>query len=154
MQLGFKAKASFPTNVLCYLCWATIICRYPYFIISRKGHCYDQYFQRFSRFPAKKLAFFLKTNVMIQFLQKVAAFQAKNANFFAKCLAFKKIVTSVPDNQTLKNSIWKDYFSAGRCEHLWGPYNFVRQWMSQLLTVFFSSRTGWPDEFVKRSPKI
>jgi hypothetical protein len=37
-----------------------------------------------SQFSAKKLAFFLNTNVMINFFQKLALFWVKNANFFAK----------------------------------------------------------------------
>jgi hypothetical protein len=38
----------------------------------------------FSQFSAKKLAFFSKTNVMINFFQSLALFWVKNANFFAK----------------------------------------------------------------------
>jgi hypothetical protein len=38
----------------------------------------------FSQFLAKKLAFFLNTNVMINFFQNLALFRVKNANFFAK----------------------------------------------------------------------
>jgi hypothetical protein len=38
----------------------------------------------FSQFPAKKLAFFLNPNVMINFFQILALFWVKNADFFAK----------------------------------------------------------------------
>jgi hypothetical protein len=38
----------------------------------------------FPPFSAKKLAFFLNTNVMINFFQNLALFWVKNANFFAK----------------------------------------------------------------------
>jgi hypothetical protein len=38
----------------------------------------------FSRFSAKKLAFFLNTNVMVNFYQNLALFSVKNANIFAK----------------------------------------------------------------------
>jgi hypothetical protein len=36
-----------------------------------------------SQFSAKKLAFFLITNVMLNFFQNLALFWVKNANFFA-----------------------------------------------------------------------
>jgi hypothetical protein len=47
---------------------------------------------------AKKLAFFTKTNVMINFLQNLALFWEKNANFFVDFLSknILKIITSVP----------------------------------------------------------
>jgi hypothetical protein len=38
----------------------------------------------FSQFLSKKLAFFLNTNVVINFFQKFAMFWVKNANFLAK----------------------------------------------------------------------
>jgi hypothetical protein len=38
----------------------------------------------FCKFSAKKLAFFSKTNVMIQFVHNLALFWVKNANFFAE----------------------------------------------------------------------
>jgi hypothetical protein len=38
----------------------------------------------FSQFSAKKLAFFLNTNVMIKNLHNLALFSVKNANFFAE----------------------------------------------------------------------
>jgi hypothetical protein len=38
----------------------------------------------FSQFSAKKLAFFLITNVAINFFQNLALFRVKNANFIAK----------------------------------------------------------------------
>jgi hypothetical protein len=52
----------------------------------------------FRQFLAKKLAFFSKTNVMIQILHNLALFQVKNANFFAKNFGenILKIITSVP----------------------------------------------------------
>jgi hypothetical protein len=36
----------------------------------------------FSQFSAEKLAFFLNTNVMINFFQNLALFRVKNAKFF------------------------------------------------------------------------
>jgi hypothetical protein len=41
----------------------------------------------FRKFSAKKLAFFFKTNVLIQILQKLAVFRIKNANFCHNLLA-------------------------------------------------------------------
>jgi hypothetical protein len=41
-------------------------------------------FGDFSQFLAKKLAFFLNTNVMIKFFQHLALFRVKNANFIVK----------------------------------------------------------------------
>jgi hypothetical protein len=38
----------------------------------------------FCQFSAKKMAFFSKTNVMINFFQNLALFRVKNANFSAK----------------------------------------------------------------------
>jgi hypothetical protein len=44
------------------------------------------------------LAFFSKTNVMINFFQNLALFRVKNANFFAEIFGenILKIITSVP----------------------------------------------------------
>jgi hypothetical protein len=55
-------------------------------------------FGDFSQFSAKKLVFFLNTNVMINFFQNLALFWVKNANFFAKIFGenISKIITSVP----------------------------------------------------------
>jgi hypothetical protein len=52
----------------------------------------------FSQFSAKKLAFFTKTNVMINFFQNLALFWDKNAIFFAEFFGenIEKIITSVP----------------------------------------------------------
>jgi hypothetical protein len=49
-------------------------------------------FGDFSQFSAKKLAFFSKANVMINYFQNLALFWVKNANFLQKFLAkvFKK----------------------------------------------------------------
>jgi hypothetical protein len=56
------------------------------------GLCYDHNFLRFSPIFGEKIAFFLNTNVMINFCQNLALFCAKNAifslNFSAKI--FKK----------------------------------------------------------------
>jgi hypothetical protein len=62
------------------------------------GRCYDHNFLRFFPIFGEKLAFFLYTNVMINFFQNLALFWVKNANFFAKCFGekIKKIITSVP----------------------------------------------------------
>jgi hypothetical protein len=56
------------------------------------------------QFSAKKLSFFSKTNVMIQFLHNLALFWAKNANFFAKFFGenILKIITSVPGSPTIE----------------------------------------------------
>jgi hypothetical protein len=43
-------------------------------------------FSDFHKFSAKKIEHFLKTNVMIFFLQNSAAFCVKNANFFRRVL--------------------------------------------------------------------
>jgi hypothetical protein len=53
----------------------------------------------FCQFSAKKLAFFLKTNVLIKFLQKSSSSLSKNANIFAKFFGDNifKIITPVPD---------------------------------------------------------
>jgi hypothetical protein len=52
----------------------------------------------FSQFSAKKLAFFLNTNAMINFFQNLALFCVKKANFFATFFVenILKIITSVP----------------------------------------------------------
>jgi hypothetical protein len=52
----------------------------------------------FRQFSAKKLAFFSKTNVVINFLHYSALFLVKNANVFANCFGENlfKIITSVP----------------------------------------------------------
>jgi uncharacterized protein (DUF1499 family) len=52
----------------------------------------------FSQFSAKKLAFFLNTNVMIKNLHNLALFSVKNANIFAEFFGenILKIITSVP----------------------------------------------------------
>jgi hypothetical protein len=57
-----------------------------------------------SQFSAKKLAFFLNTNVMIKLFQNLASFWVKNAIFFAKCFGENifKIITSVPDRIRLR----------------------------------------------------
>jgi hypothetical protein len=53
--------------------------------VTRLGRCYDHnHWQRFLPIFGKKLAFFSKTNVMIQFLNNLALFWAKNTKFFAK----------------------------------------------------------------------
>jgi hypothetical protein len=41
-------------------------------------------FGDFLQFTEKKLAFFSKTNVMINFFKKLALFSVKNANFFRR----------------------------------------------------------------------
>jgi hypothetical protein len=41
-------------------------------------------FPNFPQFLAKKLAFFINTNVMINFFQNLDLFWVKNANFLAK----------------------------------------------------------------------
>jgi hypothetical protein len=47
----------------------------------------------------QKMAFFSKTNIMIQFLHNLALFGVKNANFFAIFFGENifRIITSVPD---------------------------------------------------------
>jgi hypothetical protein len=61
----------------------------------------------FCQFPAKKLAFFSKTNVMIKFSQKLAVARAKNANIFAKFFGENifKIKTSIPGNKFLLSEL-------------------------------------------------
>jgi hypothetical protein len=44
-------------------------------------------FSNFCQFSAKKLAFFLNTNVMIQILHNLALFRVKNAIFLLNVLA-------------------------------------------------------------------
>jgi ubiquitin-protein ligase E3 C len=52
----------------------------------------------FSQFSAKKLPFFLNTNVTIHFFLNLALFLVKNADFFANFFGenISKIITSVP----------------------------------------------------------
>jgi hypothetical protein len=45
--------------------------------------CFDHNFLQFSKFLAKKLALFSKTNVMINFLRTLALFRVKNTYFVA-----------------------------------------------------------------------
>jgi hypothetical protein len=47
------------------------------------GRCYDHNFLRFLPNFGEKMAFFLKTNVMVQMFQKLKPLWTKNANFFA-----------------------------------------------------------------------
>jgi hypothetical protein len=58
-------------------------------------------FGNFSQFSAKKLAFFLNTNVMINFFHNLALFRVKNANFFAQFFGenILKIITPVPGSR-------------------------------------------------------
>jgi hypothetical protein len=51
---------------------------------KNRGRCYDHNFRRFLTIFGKKLAFFLKTNVMIKILHNLALFWVKNANFFRR----------------------------------------------------------------------
>jgi hypothetical protein len=62
-------------------------------------------FCHFSQFSAKKLAFFLNANVMINLFLSLALFRVKNANFFAKNFGenILKIITSV-SGQCAQNS--------------------------------------------------
>jgi hypothetical protein len=84
-----------------------------------------------------KKAFYLKTNVMLSFLREPSGFWAKPGQFFA-CL------TSTPD---------------ARC--YWNPF-FATLWISVDLLplsqpgnqLFSQPGPGWPDEFVKKSPKM
>jgi hypothetical protein len=46
------------------------------------GRCYDHNFLRFSTIFGKKLLFFSKTNVMIEFFQKLAVVWGKNPQYF------------------------------------------------------------------------
>jgi hypothetical protein len=66
--------------------------------LHRGSMLWSQFSAIFAHFRQKKLAFILKTDVMITFLQKVAVESAKNANIFAKCFGknIVKIITSVP----------------------------------------------------------
>jgi hypothetical protein len=64
----------------------------------------------FSQFSAKKMAFFINTNVRINFFQNLALFRVKNANFFSKFFGenIYKIITSVPGHPApLSNAIRK-----------------------------------------------
>jgi hypothetical protein len=58
----------------------------------------SQFSAIFDNVRRKKLAFFLKTNVMIKCLHNLALFWVKNANFFAEF--FGENITSVPGLQT------------------------------------------------------
>jgi hypothetical protein len=61
---------------------------------------WSQFSAVFAPFSAKTLAFFSKTNVMIEFLQKLAVCSSsKNANIFATFFGenILKIITSVPE---------------------------------------------------------
>jgi hypothetical protein len=91
----------------------------------------------FRQFSMKKLAFFTKTNVMIN-LKKLALFWVKNANVFAKFFGenILKIITSVPGNPT---GPWncippqRKQYSGSRLEFFWW---LTVQW--QILGVFFA----------------
>jgi hypothetical protein len=52
----------------------------------------------FCQFSGRKLAFFSKTNVMINFFKKLAVVGTKNANIFTKFFSENifKIITSLP----------------------------------------------------------
>jgi hypothetical protein len=58
-------------------------------------------FLRFSPIFCKKMAFFLKTNVMIHFLQNSAEFFVKNANLFTDFFGenVKKVITLIPGSR-------------------------------------------------------
>jgi hypothetical protein len=64
-----------------------------------RGRCYDHNFLRFLTIFGEKLAFFLKTNVMIKISHILTLFWVKNANFFAEIFGENifKIITTVPD---------------------------------------------------------
>jgi hypothetical protein len=55
----------------------------------------DQNFLRFSTIFGEKMAFFSKTNVMINILHNLALIRVKNANFFAEFFSknILKIIT-------------------------------------------------------------
>jgi hypothetical protein len=61
----------------------------------------------FSQFSAKKLAFFLNTNAMINFFQNLVLFWVKNADFFAKFFGenILKSITSVPGRAETINEL-------------------------------------------------
>jgi hypothetical protein len=67
------------------------------------GRCYDHNFLRFLTIFGEKVAFFSKTNVMINILHKLALFWVKNANFFAEFFGenILKIITSVPGHAAM-----------------------------------------------------
>jgi hypothetical protein len=48
-----------------------------------RGRCYDHNFLRFLTYFLQKMAFFSRTNVLINFFQTLALFRVKNANIFA-----------------------------------------------------------------------
>jgi hypothetical protein len=75
----------------------------------------------FSQFSAKKLAFFLNTNVMITFFQNLPLFQVKNANFFAKFFGENifKIITLVPGHP---DRTVEDEIVCKECEPLFCRY--------------------------------
>jgi hypothetical protein len=69
----------------------------------------------FSQFSAKKLAFFLNTNVMIKyFFQNLSLFRVKNANLFAKFFGqnILNIITSVSAYTNPRKFCDKFFFSA------------------------------------------
>jgi hypothetical protein len=57
-------------------------------------------FGDFCQFSAKKMAFFSKTNVMINFFSKTSSSLSKNANIFTNVFGENifKIITSVPES--------------------------------------------------------
>jgi hypothetical protein len=61
-------------------------------------------FGDFSQFSAEKIAFFLNTNVMINFFQYLALFWVKNNNFLSKTFGENifRIITSVPGHPAHK----------------------------------------------------
>jgi hypothetical protein len=64
-----------------------------------RGRCYDHDFLQFLTIFGDKIGVFLKTNVMINFIQNLALFSVKKRQFFAKFFGENifKIITSVPD---------------------------------------------------------
>jgi hypothetical protein len=72
-------------------------------------------FGDFPQFSEKKLAFFLKTNVMINLFLNLALFWVKNANFFAKIFGeniFKN--HNIGPRQKVLHCTCQSHFSNGR----------------------------------------
>jgi hypothetical protein len=104
----------------------------------------------FWQFSAKKLAFFLNTNVMIKFCQNLALFWVNNAYFphifFGKNIF--KIITSVPGKSSLNNITWtKQRKSTPRRDSNLGSYWFLpsltrKSWRSRTINLFARRTLG------------
>jgi hypothetical protein len=136
--LVFKKKTTFFLPKIVIITWP----------LSR-GQCYDHNFRRFLPIFGEKMVFFMKTNVMIQFLHNLAFVLSKKRHFFAKFFGKNifKIITSVPDQQVNPFfSVWWLWLDGS--ESGWSPATDpeagevcrLRQHFQQVEHVFLKKR--------------